>query len=90
MTTNIMAHVDEVKRILQEKGFPINKFEFSTENKNYSTLSIGSDKAMVDFRSRVSKAEKVIMYVLDQAPTFYPAIKNGSYFDMVRIILVKE
>ncbi len=80
-----MAHVDQVKNLLKEKDFPIEKIEFSTEKGNYSLLAIGNDKQMSDFRSRSKKASKTIMFIQDESPTFYPAIK-GSCFEMVKVI----
>ncbi len=89
MHKKIMAHVDEVKKVLQEKGFNLEKFEFCWDKRNYSLLSIGSDKQMTELKYRVNKAERVILYIEDKSPTFYPAIINSSYFDMIKVIFQK-
>jgi hypothetical protein len=74
---------------LEANGFDLSKFEFTFEKRSYSLLSIGSDKQMQDFKSRCKIAQKVIMFIQDESPTFFPAIKNGTYFDLVRITIVK-
>jgi len=54
-----------------------------------SLLSTGSETLMNDFRARVRKSEKTIIYILDASPCFYPAIKNNA-FDFVRVVFVRS
>ena len=54
-----------------------------------SLLSTGSESLMNDFRARVRKSEKTIIYILDASPCFYPAIKNNS-FEFVKVVFVRS
>jgi len=50
-------------------------------------LSTSSDKLMDDLRARVRRSDKTIFYILDQAPSFYPAIRN-NVFEFVRAVFI--
>lgn len=77
-----MNHIETVKKLLEEKNFPMDKVELTSEEQNYSILSVDSEKLMVDFRARVKFAKKVSIFV--QEDPQFPKIKNEC-FDFVKL-----
>ncbi len=76
-----MAHIDNIKKVLVDKGFNLDKIEFSTEDQKYSMLFTGSATLMKEFNSRVARSKKTTLYIKEET---YPVIKD-SCLEFVRV-----
>ena len=53
-------------------------------------LYTGSDSLMKDFRARVRKADRTILYIVDNSPYFFPAIRPQNVLDLVKVVFIKK